>query len=54
MRIITFGSHWKLVLETLKVDKRRQQGRGLNVGVEDEEADKVVEWGDSHHRFAMP
>lgn len=47
--IITFGSYWKLVLETLEIDKSRQQSGGLNIGVEDEEADKVVEWGDSDH-----
>lgn len=50
---ITFGSYREFILETLEVDKSGQQGGGLNIGVEDEEADKIVEWRDNDHGFVL-
>jgi hypothetical protein len=47
---LTLGSNRELVLEALKVDKGGQQRRGLNIGVEDQEADKIIEWRDHNGR----
>jgi hypothetical protein len=44
------GSNGELVLEALEVDKGGQQGRGLDIGVKDQEPDKVVEGRDDNGR----
>lgn len=45
---LTLGSNGELILETLEVDKGGQQGRGLDIGVKNQEADKVVERRDDN------